>query len=171
MTQIILTGFMATGKSEIGRRLARALGRVFVDTDGLIEASAGRTVADIFAADGEAGFRALEREAVERAAAVPDAVVATGGGTLLDPENRRRLATSGVIVCLTADPDEILRRVGDTSVRPLLAGASNGNRIDRIRELLEERAAVYGLAQHRVDTTGLTPDEVVERVSALVAGR
>src|SRR5512146_2178710 len=115
---------MATGKSEVGRRLARVLGRPFVDIDGLVEADAGRSVAEIFAAEGEPAFRAREREAVARACAVPDAVVATGGGTLLDPENRRRLAAAGPIVCLAASPEDILRRVPDPAARPLLV---NGN--------------------------------------------
>lgn len=170
MAAIILTGFMATGKTEVGRRLARALGRTFVDTDGLVEAAAGRSVAEIFATDGEPSFRALERDAVERACAMPDAVVATGGGTLLDPDNRARLAAAGPIVCLTADPEVILRRVGDPSARPLLRG-TNGDRLARIQSLLAERAPVYGLAAHAVDTTGLTVDQVVERVRALVVGR
>ena len=172
MPQVILTGFMATGKTEVGRRLARALGRPFVDTDGLIEVEAGKTVAEIFASEGEAGFRERERAAVARACTVPDAVVATGGGVLLDAENRRRLAAAGPIVCLAAEPEDILRRVGDPRGRPLLV---NGNGcpggLGRVRELLAERAPIYALATHTVDTTGLTVDEVVERVRTLVGGR
>ena len=167
---MIITGFMATGKTEVGRRLARSLGRPFVDTDGLVEASAGRTVPDIFAAEGEARFREMERAAVIQACGVPDAVIATGGGTLLDPENRRRLAAAGPIVCLSATPDEILRRVGDPVSRPLLANGRNGT-LARVRALLEERAPTYALATHAVDTSGLTVDQVVERVRALVGTR
>ncbi len=173
MAQIVLTGFMATGKTVVGRSLARALGRPFIDVDGLVETAAGRSIRDIFAADGEAGFRALERAAVERACAVPDAVVATGGGTLLDPENRRRLAASGMIVCLTAEPETILARVGDPATRPLLAGTngSAAGRLTRIRMLLAERAPAYALAHHAIDTTGLSVEQVVESVRALVTGR
>jgi shikimate kinase len=170
VAHVILTGFMATGKTEVGRRLARVLGRPFVDTDGLVEADAGRSVAEIFATEGEARFREREREAVTRACAVPDAVIATGGGTLLDPDSRRRLAARGPIVCLSATPEEIVRRVGDPGNRPLLAGA-NGSRVERVRELLAARADVYRLATHAVDTSGLSVDEVVERVRTLVAGR
>lgn len=172
MPQIILTGFMATGKTEVGRRLARSLGRPFVDTDGLVEASAGQTVAEIFAAEGETRFRARERDAVVQACAVPEAVVATGGGTLLDPENRRRLAASGPIVCLVASPEVILQRVGDPASRPVLVnggGAAGG--IARIEALLAARAPVYALATHAVDTSGLEVDQVVERVRRLVAGQ
>jgi shikimate kinase len=171
VSQVILTGFMATGKTEVGRRLARLLGRPFVDIDGLVEASAGRTVADIFTAEGEAGFRARERAAVERACGVPEAVIATGGGTLLGAENRRRLAAAGPIICLSAEPAEILRRVGDTATRPLLNGAGPADRLGRIEALLAERAPAYALVTSTVDTTGLTVDEVVERVRALVGGR
>jgi shikimate kinase len=169
--QVILTGFMATGKTEVGRRLARRLGRPFVDVDGLVEASAGRSVAVIFASDGEARFRALERAAVVEACRVPEAVVATGGGTMLDPENRRRLAAAGPIVCLAAPAEEIVRRVGEHATRPLLANGAGGDRLARVRELLTERAPVYALSTHTVDTTGLDVEQVVERVHALVAGR
>ena len=172
MPQVILTGFMATGKTEVGRRLARRLGRPFVDTDGLIEAAARKPVADIFASEGEARFRELERVAVAEACLVPEAVVATGGGTLLDADNRRRLAAAGPIVCLSASAEEILRRVGDPRTRPLLAnGDAAGDRLERIRELLAARAPAYALATHEVDTSGLSVDQVVERVRALVAGR
>ena len=171
MSQIILTGFMATGKTAVGRLLARALGRPFVDTDDLVETAAGRPIRDIFASGGEDAFRALERAAVEKACAMPEAVVATGGGTLLDPENRRRLATAGMIVCLVAPPETILARITDFAERPVLAG-TNGSvagRLARIRALLAERAPAYAFASHAVDTTGLTLEQVVEQVRAVVA--
>src|SRR5256885_15795389 len=117
---------MATGKTEVGRRLARRLGRPFVDIDGLVEAASGKKVADIFASEGEARFRQLERAAVAEACLVSEAVVATGGGTLLHAENPRRLPAAGPIVCLAASPEEILRRVGDPPTRPLLGGGRAG---------------------------------------------
>jgi len=157
---------MATGKSEVGRRLARALGRTFVDTDRLVESTAGRSVAQLFAAEGEPAFRALERAAVARACAMPDAVIATGGGTMMDPESRRLLSAAGPIVCLTASPETILRRVGEGASRPLLAGVPD--RLAKIRTLLAERATIYGAATYTVDTTGLAVEQVVERVRDLV---
>jgi len=157
---------MATGKSEVGRRLARALGRTFVDTDRLVESTAGRSVAQVFAAEGEPAFRALERAAVARACAMPDAVIATGGGTMMDAESRRLLSAAGPIVCLTASPETILRRVGEGSSRPLLASAPD--RLAKIRSLLEERATIYSAATYTVDTTGLGVEQVVERVRDLV---
>ena len=126
----------------------------------------------IFAEQGEAGFRALEREAVAEACALPDAVLATGGGALVDAENRRRLAAAGPIVCLTASPEEILKRVGGGATRPLLAACtSDAARLARIRELLAARATAYGSASHTIDTTGATLDQVVERVRAAVEAR
>lgn len=160
---------MATGKTEVGRRLAQRLGRVFVDTDALVEADAGSAVAAIFAAEGEAGFRARERAAVERACSLPDAVIAIGGGALLDDDNRRQLTAAGPVVCLTASPEEILRRVGNAASRPLLRGP--GDRLARIRTLMAERAPVYALATHAVDTTGLSVDQITDRVRSLVAER
>ena len=168
MVLVILTGFMATGKTEVGRKLAALLDAPFVDTDTLVESATGRTIADIFAHEGESRFRALERAAVEHACRVDGAVVATGGGTLLDPDNRRRLAAAGPVVCLTATPDELLRRVGGGADRPLLAG---GDRPGRIRELLAARAEAYASATHTIDTTGLGVDDVVARVRSLVADR
>lgn len=160
---------MATGKTEVGRRLAQRLGRAFIDTDALVEAEAGGTVASIFAAEGEAGFRARERAAIARACGMPDAVIAIGGGALLDDENRRHLTAAGPVVCLTATPEEILRRVGRAASRPLLRGP--GDRLARIRALLAERAPVYAVATHTVDTTGLSLDQVTDRVRSLVAER
>jgi shikimate kinase len=171
VARVVLTGFMGTGKTEVGERLARRLGRPFVDTDALVEAAAGRSVAELFAAEGEGRFRALERQAVAQACSVPDAVIATGGGTLVDPENRRRLAAAGPIVCLTAEPGEILRRLGDVESRPLLAGYAGDARLARIRGLLAERAAAYAAATHAIDTTRLSIEQVVERVRALLADR
>jgi shikimate kinase len=169
VSRVILTGFMATGKTEVGRRLAHLLGRPFVDTDELIEAATGHSVREIFAREGETHFRTLERNAVVQACTVPEAVIATGGGTLVDPENRRRLSAAGPIFCLTADPEVILSRVGDPASRPLLADHDAEERLGRIRSLLDERASAYGAAAHAVDTTGLSIEQVVERVRALVA--
>jgi len=169
---VALAGFMATGKSEVGGRLARALGWPFVDTDALVEEAAGRPVRAIFADEGEPAFRARERAAVARACAMPAAVIAVGGGALLDPENRRALLAAGPVVCLRASPREILRRVGSARDRPLLSGQgvrSRADRLARIETLLAERAEAYACATHAVETDGLTPDQVAERVRSLVA--
>jgi shikimate kinase len=168
VAHIILTGFMGTGKTDAGRRLARAMSRAFVDTDNLVETAAGRTIPEIFAADGEARFRELERAAVRQAVAVPDAIIATGGGALLDPDSRRVLLAAGPVVCLTATPEEILRRIGGGADRPLLAARDESARLTKIRSLLATREPTYRMATYRVDTTGRTLDEVVAAVQALV---
>lgn len=162
MGVIVLTGFMGTGKSEVGRRLARRLGRAFVDTDELIEARAGKPVAAIFADDGEAAFRRLEREAVAEAAGRGDAVIAVGGGAVVDPANVAVLRAAGVVICLTAHPETILARIGHGSARPLLAGGSPRAAIER---LLNERQAAYeAAADWTLDTSDVSVDEVVEDI-------
>jgi shikimate kinase len=169
--RVILTGFMGAGKTEVGQRLGRVLGWRFVDTDALIEAAAGRSVAAIFAGEGEAGFRARERDVVAQACRLAETVIAVGGGALVDPENRRLLLAAGPVVCLRATPREILRRLGEARDRPLLNGdgsASEAERLARIEALLSARAPIYALATHTVETDGRTPDQVVEAVREII---
>ena len=162
----MLMGFMGTGKSEVGRRLAQRLGRSFVDTDQLVEERAGKRVAAIFADDGELAFRSLERAAVAEAAGRGGIVIAVGGGAVLDPETVRHLRDAGVLVYLTARPDVILRRVGEAKSRPLLRDDPRGT----VTQLLAERGPVYAAAADiTVDTSERTADQVVGEIqSALV---
>ena len=142
--RVILAGFMGTGKTEVGRRLARSLGWTFVDTDALVESATGRSVSALFAEEGEPVFRAREREAVAQACILNATVVAVGGGALLDPENRRRLLAAGPVVCLRASPRELVRRLGTARDRPLLNGdgtASEQERLARIESLLARARA------------------------------
>lgn len=162
-TTIVLTGFMGTGKSTVGRRLAARLGWDFVDTDELIESRHG-PIPEIFAAHGEARFRQIERDVAAELAASERLVVSTGGRMLLDPANVEALAGSAV-VCLVASVDELARRLADEADhRPLLAG---GDPRARIEALLDERRAGYARFP-QVDTDGRTPDEVVDAVLAAV---
>ncbi len=163
---IALAGFMGTGKTTVGKRLAARLGWTFVDIDAVITSREGRSVEAIFATDGEAYFRAREREAVAEAAAGVDAVIATGGGAILDPESFDVLRRAALFVCLTADAETILRRTRGGQ-RPLL----QGDREARVRTLLAERAAVYGRVPHQIDTSALSADQVVDRILALHQGR
>jgi shikimate kinase len=156
---------MGTGKTEVGREVARRLDRPFVDTDQLIEEAAGLPVAEIFARFGEAHFRTLEREAVTRACGVPRAVVATGGGAMLDPENRRRLRAVGPVICLTASLETILARLAGDVSRPLLQGADPRT---RITALLAEREEAYAAADCCVDTSGRSADAVADAVLEIV---
>jgi shikimate kinase len=157
---VVLVGFMATGKSSVARALAERLGRPFVDTDAEIEARHG-SIPSIFDNHGEAGFRAREREVAADVAARRGLVVSTGGGMVLDPVNVATLAATGRIFCLTAEPDEILRRVlADPAAveRPLLRSDDPAS---RVRALLEDRASAYG-AFVQIATDDLSPDEVAE---------
>ena len=124
MTQqtIILTGFMGTGKSTVGRLLAERTGRGFIDTDELIVTRAGREIAHIFAESGEQVFREMEAEVAQELAGRPGLVIATGGRLMLDPANAAALGQDAHVVCLTATPAEILQRLADDGLRrPLLA--------------------------------------------------
>ncbi len=163
---IILTGFMATGKSSVGRRLAVRLGYEFLDLDPLIEAKAGMPIPEIFATQGEAIFRELEARMVERAAGRTGCVVATGGGAIVDPRNLEVLKRSGVIIALTASPDVILSRIGGGDDRPMLRG---GEKRERIGLLMKERAPAYARADLIVDTSDRTMDEVVDHLVKLLA--
>ncbi len=164
---IVLTGFMGTGKTAVGRAVGRILGREFVDMDALIAARAGKPIPRIFAEDGEEAFRRMERDLCRELSAREGLVIATGGGALVDPENRAGMMETGIVVCLTASRDEIVRRLSETDVsaRPLL-GDDPGAAIDR---LLEARRAAYDLFPWRIDTTGLSVDEVARRVIAIAA--
>jgi 3-dehydroquinate synthase len=158
---IILGGFMATGKSSVGRRLAIVLGYDFLDLDTLIAAESGMPIAQIFATQGEAAFRAMETRMVERIAVRTGCVVATGGGTIVNPRNLEVLKRSGAVIALTADPDTIIARIGPTEDRPMLWG---GDRRERVRALLEQRAAAYAKADLIVDASAETIDSVVNHI-------
>lgn len=158
---IVLVGFMGTGKSAVGRRLAGRLGRRFVDMDGVLETRAGKSITRIFAEEGEPYFRRLERSLVQELAQEQNLVIACGGGVVLNPDNLSDFGRSGLVVCLTAAPDEILRRVGASQHRPLL---QDGDKSARIRDLLKTRQPLYAAIPCQIDTTGLAPDDVADKV-------
>ncbi len=155
---LIIIGFMGTGKTSVGRALAARLGLTFIDLDAEVERAAGRTIPEIFAAEGEAGFRRLEAEAVKTAAAAGPAVISTGGGVVLNPDNVANLRRAGHLVLLEAPPDEILRRVQEEGGRPLLAVEDP---LARIIELLEQREPHYRAAADLAVTAGGRPPEMV----------
>lgn len=163
-----LVGMMGAGKSAVGRELARRLGRPFVDADREIESTRGLAIGEIFAREGEAAFRVLEREAVERLAGRP-AVVALGGGALGQAEVRAVVRRTGTVVWLRARPETLLARIGDCDARPLLAGLAAPERLARLRALLAERDAHYATASLVVDTDAATVEEVAERVERALA--
>ncbi len=164
---VVLTGFMGTGKTTVGRLLAAQLGYEFVDTDAAIEERHG-PIASIFHEHGEGEFRRLERAVAVELAAGDRQVIATGGRLLLDAVNAATLQRSGRVFCLTASVDTILARVapGGTSVgRPLLDG---GDPRARIEELLVARAEGYAVFEH-VSTDGRTPNAIADDLVARLA--
>lgn len=160
---IILTGFMGTGKTTVGRALAGRLGREFVDTDELIVARDGRSIARIFREDGEARFRQWERQIAAELAGRRGLVIATGGGLMLDPANVAALGATGPVFCLAADAEAILERIAAVeATRPLLDG---DDATARIASLLGQRAAAY--ARFRaIDTSGRETSDVVDAILA-----
>jgi shikimate kinase len=168
-SHLVLIGLMGAGKTSVGRRCARTLDRQFVDTDDVVIANAGMTVDDIFRhAGGEPRFRELERAAIADIVASPaPLVIATGGGSVLDAENRRVLRAAGVVVWLRAPADVLAARVGDDRTRPLLRGGAPGAlaRWEKLREPAYEAAA-----HCIVDTAELGLDEVADAVLGAFQG-
>jgi shikimate kinase len=159
---ITLAGFMGTGKSTVGRLVAERLGWRFVDTDVIIEARSGRTIAEIFAQDGESAFRQLEAEVCPEMAALCHQVIAVGGGALLNPTIRECVQQHGLLIALTCDLDEIIRRVGDPPARPLYIPDR-----EHLARLLASRAEHYASLPYHINTTHLTPEQVAEEVFRL----
>ena len=160
---VALIGFMGTGKSTVGRILARALGYVFVDSDAVIEARAGVPIRSLFMAEGETGFRRREREVIAELSAGSGQVIATGGGAAVDPDNAAQLHAGCLVVWLTAAPEVILRRVGKARNRPLLAEAPDP--YARIVEILTVREPHYARVAHcRVETGGRRPDHIATEI-------
>ena len=158
---IALIGFMAVGKSAVGRNLARRLGRRFVDLDRLIEKTAGLKVREIFAQKGEAYFRRLEKETLAKVLSQEGQVVATGGGVVLDDDNLALLRERSLLIGLNASTETILKRAGNGGTRPLLKG---GDPCERIEELLAARAVRYAQAHAIIDTDELTLSQVVDKI-------
>jgi shikimate kinase len=160
--KVVLVGMMGTGKTSVGRRVAAALGWRFVDSDEQIEARTGRTVREIFEADGEAAFRVLERDALAAALADPaPAVVAAAGGVVLDPANRDLLRDAGKVIWLTAEPEVLVSRVDTGDHRPLLAGDPLGT----LRRLAAERQTLYrDVADEVVPVDEIDADAVAELI-------
>ncbi len=160
---------MGTGKSTIGRELARLLGRKFIDVDQALEQKFGLSVNDIFAQHGEEFFRVEERKLALELAETHNRVIATGGGTILDPDVRRAFTTQGLMICLFTQRDELVKRLERTSKRPLLKGAPVLE--ERVEQIMRERAAIYEKIPIRVNTTNLTPTEAARKIIDLLKTR
>jgi shikimate kinase len=157
--RVVLVGFMGAGKTTVGRLLADELGFRFVDLDERIVARTGRTVAAIFAEDGEAAFRALEREAARAEAGSVDVVIAAGGGAVLDPATRAALYEGATSVWLRCARDTLLARIPADGSRPLAANRAT------IGALLSEREPIYRRADLVVDTTSAAPRDTARELA------
>lgn len=160
---IILTGFMGTGKTTVGQLVAAQLQRDFIDMDDLIESREGRPISHIFADEGEPYFRRLEADLCRELAEKSDLVIATGGGALVPEANLQVMARTGLVICLDCQPDVLWERIGHSQNRPMLAAQDDG-RFARLAALLEQRAPAYGRIEHHLDVTQLAPDQAAAQI-------
>jgi shikimate kinase len=150
---------MGTGKTTVGRRVAEMTGRAFVDSDAVVVERSGMNIPEIFSQKGEDYFREIEAVVCHELAMQEGLVIATGGGMLIDADNRRVMQESGLVVCLRATPETIEQRLADQWNRPLLRGDWRG--------LLARRQAAYAEIPHQIDTTGKAAGEVAEEIVLL----
>lgn len=163
---IIISGFMGTGKTTVSYAVARQLRREFIDMDNLIEARQGRPISQIFADEGEPYFRRLEADLCRELSERSGLVIATGGGALIPEANLRVLEGSGLVICLDCEPAVLWQRIGHSENRPMLAARDDG-RFDRLAALLEQRTPAYERIPYHIDVTRLTPAQVVDQICVL----
>lgn len=159
---IVLTGFMGTGKTAVGRELSRMLDMKLVDIDAEIEQSQKMTINEIFRVHGEARFRQIETETIKKFSEEQNIIIATGGGAVLKSENMALLRQGGIIFCLHASPETILERTGRSGDRPLL---NVEDPKERIRELLDYRRPFYEQADIMIDTDHKSPLQVAVKIA------
>lgn len=162
MNNIVLIGFMGTGKSSVSRRLSDILALRELDTDAMIEERSGMKIAQIFAVYGQEYFRDLESQLLEELSDTSDTVISCGGGIILRPENRRMLRECGTVFLLTARPETIMNRLRRDSSRPLLDGS---DREAAVRRLMNERKELYReSADHCISTDGRSLDDICREI-------
>ena len=162
LVNLALIGFMGTGKTSVGRHVAEHLGFDFLDTDELIQSHTGRTIADIFAKDGEPAFRELERKVVQELSTREKTLISTGGGLPTNEENLEALKSFALVICLWASPEKIWERVKNQSHRPLLHDADPQK---KIRELLAAREPFYKQADVLINTDLRSVREAAQQVT------
>lgn len=165
MRNIILTGFMGTGKTSAGRLLAARLDYRFQDVDALIVEQEGRSINEIFANDGEAYFRRVETEVITTALQGNRLVISTGGGAVISEHNRRLMREAGLVVNLTASPAAVLERLAGDDERPLLRDEKG---LEKVQAMLAEREPFYADADIRIDTTGKNVEDVVREILTIL---
>lgn len=165
---IYLVGFMGTGKTSVGRLLAAQKKWNFIDLDELIELKEQRRIVDIFAKEGEPYFRKVEKKFLKQVSTQKKFVVACGGGIVLDKDNIKLMKKTGVLICLCANCEEILKRVSSGNHRPILNVAKPRERIEL---LLKMRAPYYMQADKTIDTSRLSVKQVVAKISKILAAK
>lgn len=161
IVNIVLVGFMGTGKTSVGLELAGMLNMYFIDTDDIIEQDSNMIIADIFTNMGEEHFRNLESKAVEKACKLSQHIISTGGGAVIRDQNIQNLKSTGMLFHLDATPEVIFQRTKHETQRPLL---KVDDPMGKIREMLKNRDPFYAKADHRIDTSQLTVKEVAEKI-------
>lgn len=157
---IYIVGFMGTGKSTVGKELARNMGRKFLDMDQLIESRIGKSIPEIFSERGEAYFRQEEKKLAYEIAMTNNKVVATGGGTILDEDVRALFSDNGILICLFTSSENLISRLSRTDKRPLLRDDLE----NKVKRLIEERKEIYDRIPLKVDTTNLSPKEAANKI-------
>jgi len=158
---VILTGFMGSGKSSVGKLLSESLGCNFIDLDNVIVSETGKTINEIFAESGEESFRKLESKCLQRVLNNGLSVVAGGGGLVIAESNRQMMRNSGFVINLSASFESVLKRLEGATDRPLYSGQDAVNRVQR---LMEERKQFYADADIRIDTDNKSVEDVVAEI-------
>ena len=164
---IILCGFMGTGKSTVGRIVSKEFGYSFIDTDNMIQKDRGKNILQIFEEDGEETFRILERDYLINLAPVTKTIIATGGGMIMQPDNFTRLLNMGMMILLTASPETIYNRLFKLGNRPLL---NSENPLEKIKRILKKRNEIYIQIKHKINTDLLSVTEVSQSVIEIFNG-
>jgi shikimate kinase len=162
---LILTGFMGSGKSSVGRVLAKRLCCPFVDLDAEIVATAGRSINDIFSHDGEQAFRSMENACLKRILGGGRSVIATGGGVVVSDDNRSNMRRQGIVVNLVVSLPQVLKRLDGAADRPLFAGSNAAN---SVKLLMDDREQFYTDADIRIDTDGKSVEDVAAEILRFV---
>ncbi len=164
IVNVVLVGFMGTGKTSVGLELADMLDMNFIDTDDIIEQDSSMIISDIFTKMGEGHFRNLESKAIEKVCKLSQHIISTGGGAVIRDQNIQNLKKTGMLFHLDATPEVIFNRTSRETQRPLL---KVDDPMGKIREMLKNRAPFYAKADHRIDTSQLSVKEVAERIVEL----
>ena len=166
MQNIVLVGFMGTGKSVVGKSLAKKLKRDFIELDDMIEARENMPIRDIFEKKGEPYFRQVEKEAVKQASQRQNTIISAGGGAILDKENFKNLKSGNILICLKASAETILKRTKNIKTRPLLNVPDPKIKIEG---LLKQRESHYKKADFSIETDNLSIDQIVSRIITFIA--